>query len=45
MSATARAPLVRAGPGVSAWTALLERDPAVGCKGCQLQESSGLRCR
>jgi hypothetical protein len=28
MSATARAPLVRAGPGVSAWTALPERDRA-----------------
>jgi hypothetical protein len=29
MSATARAPLVRAGPGVSAWTALPERDRAL----------------
>lgn len=29
MSATAKAPLVRAGPGVSAWTALPERDRAL----------------
>ena len=29
MSATARTPLVRAGPGVSAWTALPERDRAL----------------
>ena len=29
MSATVRAPLVRAGPGVSAWTALPERDRAL----------------
>lgn len=29
MSATGRAPLVRAGPGVSAWTALPERDRAL----------------
>jgi hypothetical protein len=29
LSATARAPLVRAGPGVSAWTALPERDRAL----------------